>query len=225
MNRLITRPLLALSASGLALAVVAAPVKASAAELDEDVVAAQLCGADAVFVDADVAEDDAGVSATVLVYETAQPGDAPATVCTFAIVSSDEDDARLDGSYSLRVGDSQASGAVLRDGGATLPVRSTTGQSPAAVFAASGRQTTIDVTKASSSTRKAARKKLAAATAKAKKTYARAGRTAAAKKTMKRKISAASKRYAAAVAPRTRTTTVPYRLDLTLPLDATDDLP
>ncbi|MBD8608492.1 MULTISPECIES: hypothetical protein [unclassified Aeromicrobium] len=38
MNRLITRPLLMLSASGLALAVAVAPVKVSAAEVDQGAV-------------------------------------------------------------------------------------------------------------------------------------------------------------------------------------------
>jgi hypothetical protein len=232
MNRLIARPLLMLSASGLALAVAAAPVKVSAAEateVDEDVVAAQLCGADATFLDADSDEDGDRADVTVLTYETTATdglAGAPAELCTFAIISTD-DDTTLDGSYALSVGAAGTSGAVPRTGGATAAVHSTAGQSPTAVFASAGHRTTVDVTKASAAARKKAKKALAATRKKAKKAYVTSGRTAAAKKALKRKNVAAAKRYRAAVAPRTTVSTAGFRLDVTLALDAgsLDDQP
>jgi hypothetical protein len=214
-----------LALSGLAFGVIATPVEASAADIDEDEAAALLCPAGATFYDADSVDDaNLAADASVFTYATEGLGGAPDALCTFAIISTDED-ATLDGSYSLSVGSAQVAGAVPAAGGATSAVLSAAGQSPSAVFAASGRKKTVDVTKASSAKKKKARKALEASRKKAKKRYVKAGRTSAAKKVMKRKIATATRKYRAAVAPRKTVITVTYGLNLTLPLDSAADQP
>lgn len=223
MNRLITRPLVTLGISSVALGVAVTPVRVSAAELDEDAVAAQLCPAGSAFYDADVTDDEqTDVSVSTYLAEGA-PG-APDVLCTFAIFTTD-DDTSLTGTYTLSVDGQQVAGSIPRTGGPTRAVLSTGDHDVVAVLAASGQQSTTDVVRVSSGTKKAAKKKYSAATKKAKKAYAKAGRSGAAKKAMKRKIATAKKKYSAAVAPRTRVTRLPLRLDLTLPLESTVDEP
>lgn len=223
MNRLITRPLVVLGVSSVAFGVAVTPVRVSAAEIDEDTVAAQLCPAGAAFFDAD-STDDEQTDVGMFTYVSDGATGAPDVLCTFAIVSTD-DETSLSGSYTLSVGNRQVSDVLGRSGGPSRAVLSPADQDVDAVFSAAGQQTSTDVTAISSSRRKAAKKTLATATKKAKRSYAKAGRTSAAKKVMKRKIVKAKRTYAAAVAPRTTVTRLPLLLDVTVRLESADDLP
>lgn len=218
MNRLITRPLVVLGVSGVALGVAVTPIEVSAAEVADDAVAARLCPAGAELYDADVADDEQ-TDVGLFTYLSEGIGDAPDVLCTFAIVATD-DVTSLAGTSTLRVGGRQVTDAIARTGGASRAVLSPADQDVEAVYSASGSQSTTEVTRVSPATRKAAKKALATATKRAKRAYAKAGRTRAAKKAMKRAIAAAKKTYAAAVAPRTTVIRLPLRLDLTLPLES-----
>ena len=219
MNRSTRRHTLVLAALGMTFAVAATPIKASADDVDEDAIAARLCPAGAELVDMDSADDD-DVEGAVYSYEVDGAGQEPDRLCTFAIISTD-DDAVLDGSYALTAGGVSVAGAVARTGGPTGAVLSDRAASPTVVLTASGRQTTTTVTPASRATKKKATKARAKAVKKANKAYAAAGRTTTAKKIMKKKLATAAKKYAAAKAPRRVTTVRPYRLDVTLAVEQT----
>ncbi|KAA1380433.1 hypothetical protein [Aeromicrobium fastidiosum] len=223
MNRSTRRHTLVLAALGMTFAVAATPIRASADDIDEDAIAARLCPAGAGFVDMDSAEDDDRAEVGVYTYEVDGAGQEPDRLCTFAIISTD-DDATLDGSYTLNVGGVSTAGAVVGSSGPTSAVLSDRAVSTTAVLVASGRQTTTTVTPASKAAKKKATKARAKAVKKAKKAYAAAGRTTKAKKILKKKLAAATKKYLAAKAPRRVTTVRPYRLDVTLAVEPTAGL-
>lgn len=221
MNRSTRRHTLVLTALAMTFAVAATPIKASAEDVDEDAIAARLCPAGAEFVDMDSGDDDL-VEGAVYSYEVDAAGQESDRLCTFAIFSTD-DDAILDGSYTLTAGGVSVTGAVARTGGPTGAVLSDRAASPTVVLTASGRQTTTTVTPASRATKKKATKARTKAVKKAMKTYAAAGRTTKAKKTLQKKLATAAKKYAAAKAPRRVSNVRPYRLDVTLAVEQTAD--
>lgn len=221
MNRSTRRHTLVLAALGMTFAVAATPIKASADDVDEDAIAARLCPAGAEFVDMDSSDDDL-VDGAVYSYEVDGAGQESDRLCTFAIISTD-DDAILDGSYTLTAGGVNVAGAVPRTGGPTGAVLSNRDASPTIVLTASGRQTTTSVTPASRATKKKAAKTRIAAVKKAKKAYAAAGRTTKAKNTLKKRLATAAKKYLAAKAPRRVSTVRPYRLDVALAVEQTAD--
>jgi hypothetical protein len=205
--------------TALALSTVASP--ASATDIDEDVAAAKLCPAGAEFLDAADTSSGDDVDAQLFTYSVNDSEDDPLTLCTFAVITTDED-STLDGRYTVTVGGQTVTGTPSKDAFATQAVVSPATGSTSARLEASGQVTSTSLQKVTKSKKKAAKKTYAAAVKKAKSAYKKAGKTASAKKKMNKTISAAKKKYTAAIATKKIVTKTPYRLDVTLPL-STDD--
>ena len=228
MNTFTVRTVIATAVAGLALATLSIP--ASAAETDPDVLAAQICppGTEAPDVyDAEFADYAERADVSLYVYETsaAIDGDedtgvipAPAQLCVFAIVSTD-DDATLDGTYSLSIAGNEARGAISGSESTTTALAGATDLAQVATFTATGQQTMVDVDKATKAEKKKAAKKYSAAKKKAKKKYSKAGKTAKAKRKLSKELAAAKKKYKAAIATKRTTTKRPYSLSVELPID------
>lgn len=228
MNTFTMRRAAAAAIIGLAFAPLTS-TSASADELDSDAVAAQLCSPDATFYDAETADYADRAELVLYVYEVSPfiDGDEdtlpiPAQLCTFAIVTTD-DDAALDGQYTLSVTPSAtqqlASGTVAGSQFATQALTASTDLGQVVSFSVTGRQTAVDVDRPSTAERKSALKKYSAAKKKYKKQYKKAHKTAKAKRTLTKQLKAAKNRYKAATATRTTVTNRPYSLHVDLPID------
>ena len=217
MNRSFVRRSVAAAVIALVSGLLAVP--ASADDLDEDAVAVQRCGAGAEFYDVDAMEyaDRAEVALYVYGLSPDENG-APTQLCSFAIVSTDED-ATLDGTWSLSVGSAARGGAVAGSTIATEAVTVPAGGNPVAVFAASGQQQAVDVDKPSAGEKRAAKKKYDLAKKKAKKVYKKAGKTKKAKKAMAKKLKKAKRSYTSAVTTTRNVTKRPYSLHLQLAIE------
>lgn len=228
-RRTIAAASMALIASGLG------TTSAAAHELDEDVIAAKLCGPDVNAADGAYDADftDSGDAAEVDLYTYGIGEDDegnPAQLCTFAIFGTDED-STLTGGYSLAVGAAARSGAVSGNNVVTAAVTTPFDLGSSATITASGQQVTPKTSaqkKAAKTkyakTSKAAKAKYNQATKAAKKKYAKAGKSAKAKKAMAKKIASAKKKYRAALAHaaitqkrQTSAAQRAYTLNLTLP--------
>jgi hypothetical protein len=197
------------AAASMALIAATLVTPASAHELDEDDAAVKICGP-GVAVDGSEFYDTAesGDEAEVDVYSYAiGAGDIPDSLCTFAIISTD-DESTLNGNYTLSVGAAApVSGVISGSLLVTKPIITKFSTLESATFTASGKQ----MTPKTSSEKKAAKKKYAkaakAAKAKfakaskaAKAKYVKAKKTAKAKKVMTAKIASAKKKYKATLA-------------------------
>lgn len=226
----------AVASTALAMPAVASQTRASgststAADIDEDTLAAQICppGTEAPdFYDAETADyADDRAEVTLYVYETSAAIDGdedtgtvavPAQLCVFAITTTD-DDSTLDGSYTLTNAGVQAQGPVYGTQSATTALGGTTDLGQVASFTASGQQSTVDVDKATKGEKKSALKKYSAAKKKAKAKYTKAHKTAKAKRKLAKELAGAKKKYKAAIATKTTTTKRPYTLHVELPID------
>lgn len=209
---------------------------ASAHELDEDAIATKICGPG---VNPDGSEywesAESGDEAQVDLYSYGvgenEAGD-PVTLCTFAIISTDEDTS-LDGNYTLSVGSlAPVTGTVTGTDAITKPILSSATERINATIKATGTQSSPKSVKQKKAAKAAYDKSAKAAKATynkvvkaAKAKYAKAGKTSKAKKVMAKKIAAAKKKYQAALAKATATkkrqsspTERSFSLDLAVPL-------
>lgn len=227
----------AVASTALAMPAVASQTRSSgstaiAADIDEDVVAAQKCPPGAVFEAADFAEHDSGVQASLFVYEVEnneetelqdELGQSDDQLCTFAVISTDEDGATLDGSYSLGAGAESASGAVSGTGISTEARVTPAGVTTATNVSAAGQQTIVEKDRPSKGEKKRAKKKYDAAKKKASKSYKKSGKTAKAKKARKRALAKAKKAYTKAIATKTITTKDRYVVNVALTVTPDDE--
>jgi hypothetical protein len=240
MNTFTVRTVIATAVAGLALATLSIPASASArvasspisvaADIDEDVVAAQKCPAGAEFLAADFAEHDSGVQASLFVYEVENTPETEIQedlnitddqLCTFAVISTDEDDATLDGNYSLTAtGAESASGAVTGTGISTEARVTPAGVLTSTAVSAAGQQTVVERDRASKGEKKRAKKKYDAAKKKATKSYKKSGKTKKAKKARNKAIAKAKKAYTKAIATRTTISKDRYVVNVGLEIPA-----
>lgn len=229
----------AVAAASMALVAATLATPASAHDLDEpdiNAIAAKLCPAGTSTAEAyDSESADSGDRAEVDLYtygsslETEATGD-PVSLCTFAIISTDED-SKLNGTYTLNVGAAAISGGISGNDVVTKAIATPFDATSNATINASGQQLTSKTTaqkKAAKVKHKKATKAAKATYVKtvkaAKKKFAKAGKTSKAKKAMSKKIAAAKMKYRAALANadatqkrQTSPTERDYSLKLTLP--------
>lgn len=215
----------AATALAVAAATLACPTSASATDIDDEDVAARVCPAGASFLDLESGSSSDEADALLFSYSVDDEYGEPVSLCTFAIISTDDDRSTLSGSYALSVGSQQVTGAVTGDAFATAGIVSAPGDAAAATLTSDGVQRTVVVKKASKGTKKNAKKALAAARKKAKSAYAKAGKTTKARKMMASRMASATKKYRRTVATTRTTTTSPYRLGVVLGLPLTGSLP
>ncbi len=223
------------AAVSMALVAATLATPASAHELDEDVLAASICPAGVNTEGAEYSESaESGNAAEVDLYTYAVGEDIlgnPLQLCTFAIISTDED-SKLAGQYTLSVGALESkTGAVAGEAFVTAPIVTLAAASPSATVTSSGVQSTPKTNKEKraakskyNKTAKAAKAKYDKTAKAAKAKYKKAGKAAKARKAMSKKIAAAKKKYRAALATATATKnrqSAPsersYTLNLTLP--------
>lgn len=225
-----------IAAASMALVASTLATPASAHELDEDAIAASICPAGVATDGPDFSESaDSGDEAEVDLYSYGVGADLegnPLQLCTFAIISTDED-SKLAGEYTLSVGplDSKT-GPVAGEAFVTAPVVTLAAANLNATVTSTGKQLTSKTSKQKkaakvkySKSAKAAKAKYSKTVKAAKAKYKKAGKTAKAKQIMSKKIAAAKKKYRAALAnaaAKKKRATAPtersYKLNLTLPL-------
>lgn len=199
------------AAASMALVAATLATPASAHELDEDAIAAKICPAGISADGSDFSDSaDSSDRAEVDLYtygigEVEATGD-PVSLCTFAIISTDED-SKLNGTYTLNVGAAAVSGGISGTDFVTKAIVTPFDATSNATIDASGEQLTSKTTaqkKAAKAKHKKAAKAAKATYVKtvkaAKKKYAKAGKTSKAKKALGKKIAAAKKKYRAALA-------------------------
>jgi hypothetical protein len=216
MNPFTVRRTIAVAALAVASASVTPPASAEAP--DADTVAQQICGDGVDLVSGTSVQAESGDEAFVELF-TYDVGAGPlATLCSFAIIETDED-SQLTGSYALSIADQEPlAGPVAGSVTVTRPLSSRGLQGPVTVTAGGTHLTTdvttVDVTvPKTAAQKKAAKTKYTKAVKKAKKAYAKAGRTAKAKKRMNTASAKAKKAYRKAI----RSAVVERDVEVTVP--------
>lgn len=208
---LTVRRVVAVAALGLVSATVAVP---ASAQTDLAPIAADRCGTAATLASTSSQRLGTEVTVDLYVYDTnADPLEPGYPICSFAIISGSTE---LVGRYFLSAsgGGNSISEEFTGTSTVTEPLGLYSVQYPVTArvmgLHTTWRDSTIVTTVAKTpAQKKAAKKKYTKAVKKAKKAYAKAGRTKKAKKVMTKKIAVAKKAYAKAIRSTsvTRTTT------------------
>jgi hypothetical protein len=216
MNLFTMRRSVAVAALAVASATLASPASAEAP--DADITAAQICGDGVDLASADEpALAESGDEATAELYTYEVNAGIITTLCSFAIIETDED-SQLTGSYSLSAtGADSVAGPVAGSVTVTQPLSSLQTQGAITLSAAGSYLTTdyktVDVKVAKTAAqKKAAKKKYDKAVKKAKKAYAKAHKSSKAKKAMTKAIAKAKKAYKKAI----KTTIVEREVEYTV---------
>lgn len=227
-----------IGAASMALVAATLATPASAHELDEDAIAAKICPAGISSEGSDFSESaDSGDEAEVDIYSYGigeTPEGDPVQLCTFAIISTDED-SKLNGTYTLGLGASVATGGISGNDFVTKPLVTAFDAAAIASVNASGKQLTPKTSKQRKAAKtkydktvKSAQAKYTKSVKAAKKKFSKAKpkAKAKAKTAMNKKIAAAktklaSAKTAASAAQKRQTspTERSYSLKLTLPFN------